>query len=107
MNWLKKAPTGLVITVLIVFGAVTIAYLGGFVYLTANDKPTSEYTALLNSTMNWITIALGGTAAVASVQAARSASNAEDNTNGALSAKTAEIADAAVQRAVERTGEIR
>jgi hypothetical protein len=93
MNWLKKAPTGLIIAVVVTVGVMTVAYLGGYVYLLAMDKDVAEYRALLNTTMNFVMLLLGGTAAVGSVAAARSASNAEDNTNGTLERRDETIAD--------------
>lgn len=103
MQWIKKAPTGLVIAVVIVVGVATVAYLAGYVYLTAEGKDTADYRALLNTSFNYVMLLLGGTTAVASVSAARSASNAEEQTNGQLSARDEEIAQLRAQ--LERRGE--
>jgi hypothetical protein len=100
MQWLKKAPTSVVVTVVIVCGLGLFAVLAGFVALTIADKPTDEYRQFINTLANLIMLPIGGLSAVAAVSAARSSSNTEDQTNGALTAKSAEIADAAVQRTV-------
>lgn len=78
MNWLKKTPTALLITIIIVVAVSSLAYLGGFIYLTAEGKDTTEYRALLNTVTNWVTLLLVGTGTAASVSAARSSSNTED-----------------------------
>jgi cytochrome c biogenesis protein CcdA len=93
MDWLKKAPTSLVITVFVVIGVATVAYLGGYVYLTAAGADTTDYRSLLNSAFNYIGILFGATTTVASVAAAKSAGKAEDQTNGQLTARDAQIAD--------------
>lgn len=100
MNWLKKAPTSLVVAIVVVVGVATVAYLAGYVYLTATGADTTDYRGLLNTGFNYVGILFGGTAAVASVSAARSASNAEDQTNGTLTAHVEKIADEAATRAL-------
>lgn len=97
MNWVRKAPTALVVAIVIVVGLASIAYLAGYVYLTATGADTTDYRGLLNTTFNFVMLLLGGTATVASVSAARSASNAEDNTNGELTARDARIAELEAQ----------
>jgi predicted MFS family arabinose efflux permease len=92
MDWLKKAPTPLVITIFTVIGVTTLAYLGGFVFLLAQGIDTTDYRGLLNTAFNYIGILLGATTTVASVTAARSASRAEEQTNGHLAEKDTRIA---------------
>jgi hypothetical protein len=91
MNWLRKAPTPLLIAIVVTLAVATIAYLAGFVYLTSIGKDVTEYRALLNTAFNYVGLLLGGTATIASVSAARSASNAEDAGNGKLTERDAEI----------------
>jgi hypothetical protein len=93
MQWIKKAPTPLVVAIVVVVGVASIAYLAGYVYLTAQGQDTTDYRALLNTSFNYIMLIMGGTATVASVSAARSASNAEDNSNGTLTERDARIAE--------------
>jgi cytochrome c biogenesis protein CcdA len=93
MDWLRKAPTSLVITVCVVIGVASVAYLGGYVYLTASGADTTDYRSLLNSTFNYLGILFGATTTVASVAAAKSSSKTEENSNGALSALQAENAE--------------
>lgn len=91
MGWIKKAPTSVIVTVIIVCGIGTLALLGGFVALEYAGRPTDDYRTFVNTLFNAVTFLLVGTGTVASISAARSASNAEDQTNGALTAKDEEI----------------
>jgi hypothetical protein len=91
MGWIRKAPTPVIVAVIIVCGLGTLALLGGFVALEYAGRPTDDYRAFVNTLFNAVTFLLVGTGTVASISAARSASNAEDQTNGQLSAKDAEI----------------
>jgi hypothetical protein len=102
MDWIKKAPTALIVAIVVVVGVVSVSYIGGFVWLTVEGKDTAEYSRLINSAANMLMLLLGGTTAVASVSAARSASNAEDNTNGKSDAERQAIADAAAEATVRR-----
>jgi hypothetical protein len=97
MDWLKKAPTSLVVTVAVMLGIATVAYLGGYVFLLSNGIDTTEYRALLNTAFNYLGLLVGGTAAVGSVAAARSANKAEQNTNGHLTDRDARIEEQAAQ----------
>ena len=93
MDWLKKAPTSIVITVIIVAFLGVLAALGGFLILAANGQDTTEYRSFINTLANLTTVTLAGTGAVAGISAARSASRADDQTNGQLAVKEAEIAE--------------
>lgn len=99
MNWLKKAPTSVIVAVVLVCGVGVLAVLGGFVALEIAGKPTDDYRAFINTIANLIMLPLGGIAAVGAVAGARASSNAEDNTNGTLTAKDQEIADLKAQLA--------
>lgn len=100
MDWLKKAPTALIVTMAVVIGVATVAYLGGYVYLTAVGADTTDYRSLLNSAFNYGGILLGATTTVASVAAAKSSSKTEEQTNGNLTALQNEVKQlrAAVQK---------
>jgi hypothetical protein len=91
MDWLKKAPTALVVTMLVTILVATVAYLGGYVYLSANGVDTTDYRGLLNSAFNYAGILLGATTTVASVAAAKSSSKTEEQTNGNLTALQNEV----------------
>jgi hypothetical protein len=97
MDWLKKAPTSLVVTVAVMLGIATVAYLGGYVFLLANGVDTTEYRGLLNTAFNYLGLLVGSTAAVGSVAAARAANKAEQNTNGHLTGRDARIEEQAAQ----------
>jgi type IV secretory pathway VirB10-like protein len=91
MDWLRKAPTALVVTLVSAVALATIAYLVGYVYLEANGADTTGYRALLNTAFNYLTVLFGAATTAASVSAARSSSKAEDNTNGTLTALRDEV----------------
>lgn len=93
MNWIRKAPTTLLIAIVIVCGIGVITTIGGFVLLEYAGRDTTDYRSFVNLLVNAATLAVGGVGAVGAVSAARSASNAEENTNGTLTAKDQEIAD--------------
>ena len=86
MDWLKKAPNTIIITVIIVCGFLAVAVLGAYVYMLANGLDTTQFIRFVQTIGQWLVFPFLGTATVASVQAARSASAAEDQTNGQLTA---------------------
>jgi len=91
MQWIRKAPTALLVTIVIVCGLGFVVTIGGFVLLEYAGRDTTDYRAFMNMIMNAATLAVAGVGAVGGVSAARSASNAEENTNGTLTAKDREI----------------
>lgn len=91
MEWLRKAPTALVATVIAVCGAVAVAILAAFVILAVNGVDTTEFRQWINTVGQILVFPLLGTTAVASVAGARSASRAEDQTNGQLTARDQRI----------------
>lgn len=92
MGWIRKAPTSVVITAIIVGGLMPLAAIVGFVVLEISGSSTADYRGFLNLLMNGAILALSATGAVGGIAAARSASNAEDQTNGQLTAKEDELA---------------
>lgn len=92
MNWIRKAPTAVTVAALTLGGVVTVAFLAGFVVLELNGRETADYRGLVNLAMNAATTLLAAIAAIGATSAARSSSNAEDQTNGTLTKKDAEIA---------------
>lgn len=91
VEWLKKAPTSVVVAVVIVCGVVALGVLGSFVALSISGQDTTEFRQWINALGQLLVYPFLGVTAVASVQAARSASKAEDQTNGHLDAKDEEI----------------
>lgn len=91
VEWLKKAPTPVVITLLVVLPILVLGVLGGFVALQIAGQPTEEYRAFINTLANLMIYPVVGVGTVGSIVAARSASRAEDNSNGRLTALQAEI----------------
>lgn len=102
MGWIKKAPTSVLITAIIVGGLLPVAAIVGFVVLETTGSSTTDYRAFLNLLMNGAILALSGAGAVGGISAARSASNAEDQTNGQLHTKDQEIAELRRQLAYAR-----
>jgi predicted permease len=91
MDWLKKAPTAVVVAMIIMCGVVACGVLTAYVILTINDQDTTEFRQWINTVGQILVFPLLGTTAIASVAGARSASKAEDNTNGTLTALQNEV----------------
>lgn len=92
MDWLKKAPTSVTVAVIAVCGFLATAIIAAYVILTLAGADTLEFRQWVQTIGQLAVYPLLGTTAVASVAAARSSSRAEDQTNGQLEAKDAEIA---------------
>lgn len=92
MDWLKKAPTSITVTVIITCGLLAATLVGAFVLLTLNGADTTEFRQWVQTLGQLLVYPLLGTTAVASVAAARSSSKAEDNSNGALTERDETIA---------------
>lgn len=97
MDWLRKAPTAVTVTAIVVCGLVAMVLVGAFVVLTVTGSDTTEFRQWVATVGQLLVYPLLGTTAVASVSAARSASRAEDQTNGQLDRRDAEIADLKTQ----------
>ncbi len=91
MEWLKKAPTAVTIAVLVVCGFLAVGVLAAYVILSLNGADTTEFRQWVVTVGQLLVYPLLGTTAVASVAAARSASAAEDNSNGRLTARDQQI----------------
>ena len=92
VDWLKKAPTAVVVTLIIVMGLLAAAVIGAFVVLQINGQDTAPLRQWITAIGTPLISLLLGVNTVASVQSARSASNAEDQTNGQLTSRDARIA---------------
>lgn len=92
MDWLRKAPTAVVVTVIVVCGVMALGVLGAFVLLSINGVDTTELRQWVQTIGITVILPLLGINTMASVVGARSSSNAEDNTNGINTAKDAKIA---------------
>jgi len=93
MNWLKKAPTSVVVTVIVMCGLLALAVLAAFVILSVQGVDTTEFRQWVNTIGQILVFPLLGITSVASVAAARSSSAAEDQTNGQLHDRDAKIAE--------------
>lgn len=92
MDWLKKAPTSVTIAVVAVCGVLAVGVLAAYVVLSVNGVDTTEFRQWVVTVGQLLVYPLLGTTAVASVAAARSASAAEDNSNGQLTERDEKIA---------------
>jgi len=93
MEWLKKAPTTVTVTVIIVCGLLVATLVAAFVVLTISGADTAEFRQWVSTLGQLLVFPLLGTTAVASVAAARSSSKAEDQTNGQLETRDHTIRD--------------
>jgi hypothetical protein len=87
MEWLKKAPTAVTVTVIVTCGVIAATLVAAFVVLTIAGADTLEFRQWVSTIGQLLVFPLLGTTAVASVAAARSSSKAEDQTNGQLERK--------------------
>lgn len=92
MDWLKKAPTALVVAVFCLCGVLALGVLGAYVVLSINGIDTSDFRQWVQTIGILVVGPLLGVNTVAAVSGAKSASNAEDNTNGRLTARDERIA---------------
>lgn len=88
MDWLKKAPTAVVVSMVALCGVLAMAVLGAYVVLSIYGQPssTSDFRQWVQTIGITLVLPLLGINTVASVVGAKSSSNAEDNTNGRLTA---------------------
>lgn len=93
MDWIRKAPTAVVIAVVIVCGVVAAGVLTAYVVLALNGADTTEFRQWINTVGQILVFPLLGVGAVASVSAARSASRTEEQTNGTALRRDEQIAD--------------
>lgn len=92
MDWLKKAPTAVTVTVIITCGFLAACLVAAYVILTLQGEDTSEFRQWVQTIGQLLVFPLLGVTSVASVAAARSASRAEDNGNGMLTDRDETIA---------------
>jgi predicted permease len=92
VDWLKKAPNSIIITMIIVCGFLAAMVVLSFVLLQLNGQDTTQFRQWVQTLGQILVYPFLGITATASIQAARSSSNAEDQTNGQLAARDAEIA---------------
>lgn len=97
MEWLRKAPTAVTIAVVAVCGVLAVAVLAAYVVMSINGVDTTEFRQWVVTVGQLLVYPLLGTTAVASVAAARSASAAEDNSNGRLTQRDERIAQLEAQ----------
>jgi ACR3 family arsenite efflux pump ArsB len=102
VEWLKKAPTAVTVAVIIVFGLIAMAVLAAFVVLQIAGQDTTDFRQWIQTVGIALVAPLIGVNTVTGLVAARSASRAEDQSNGQLEARDARIA--ALERQVQALG---
>lgn len=102
MDWLKKAPTPVVVTTIATCGVLALGVLGAFVTLSLNGVDTTEFRQWVQTIGQILVFPLLGITSIASVAAARSSSAAEDQTNGLHDAQLTKVARAAAAEAVRQ-----
>lgn len=90
MGWLKKAPNSVIIAMIIMCGVIALGVLASYVSLTLSGSDTTDFRRWISTIGQVLVYPLLGINLTASVQAARSSSNAEDQTNGQLTDLRAE-----------------
>lgn len=98
MDWLKKAPTSVVITVIITCGFLAALVIGAFVLLQLQGADTTEFRQWVQTLVPLLTLPLVGTATVAGISAAKSAAKADAQTNGQLHARDQKLQEAEEHR---------
>lgn len=82
MDFLKRAPTTVVITTIATCGVLALGVLAAFVVLSINGADTTELRQWVNTIGQLLVYPFLGTATVASIAAARSSRTTEVQTNG-------------------------
>lgn len=100
MEWLKKAPTSIIVMVIGTAGVLLLTTLVGFTVLIYAGKDVTEFRSLINTVINFVTLAIASIGTVAATGAARSSSKTEEQTNGLMDAERDDIAKKAAARAV-------
>jgi fructose-specific phosphotransferase system IIC component len=102
VEWLKKAPTGVVVTVIITCGVIVLGLLGTYVALTLDGADTTEFRQWINTLGQILVYPFLGVGTLAAISAAKSANKADEQTNGHLTAKDEELADLRAQLAAAK-----
>lgn len=84
MDWIRKAPTAVIVAIVVVCGFGAVAVLGGYVALEYAGRPTGGYLQFVNMLINVVLLLTTGTGALAAVSGARSSTQAAEQTNGQL-----------------------
>lgn len=91
-EWLRKAPTAVTVTVIAVTGLLGLGVLAAYVILSANGVDTADFRQWVQTLGILVIGPLVGVNTVTGLVSAKSASRAEDQTNGQLTARDARIA---------------
>ncbi len=113
MDWLKKAPTSVVIAIIVTCGLLVAVLIAAFVILEIEGADTAEFRQWVNTIGTLVVFPLLGINTLASVSAARSSSRADEQTNGQLHELKAQvdslgaILDSQRQTIIEQRAQIR
>jgi hypothetical protein len=92
MEWLRKAPATVTITVIITCGVLALALVGAFVLLTLEGADTTELRQWVNTIGTLLGFPLMGGTLLASLAAAKSSNRTEEQTNGQLTERDSKLA---------------
>lgn len=83
-DWIRQAPTALLITLVVTTGVIVVSLIAGYIYLLTIEADTTDFRAFMNTLMNAAAILITSVAAVGSVSAAKAANKVQEATNGGL-----------------------
>lgn len=92
MEWLRKAPTAVVITIVIMCGVLALGVLGVYLTLSLQGADTVEFRQWVQTLGQILVFPLLGVTTVASLAAARASSRTEEQSNGELHRRDDNIA---------------
>lgn len=98
MDWLRKAPTAIVVTIIIVCGLLAASVFAAYVILTLNGADTAEFRQWVNTLGQILVFPFLGVSTAAAVSAAKSSSKTEEQTNGTLTKLQDEVAQLRSER---------
>ena len=102
IDFLKRAPASVVITVTATVGIIILSVIIGFTVLSALGADTTEFSRFANSLMNAVGLVISAGGGLAAVAAARTSARTEDQTNGVLSKRVPDVAEQAADRAIAK-----
>jgi hypothetical protein len=92
MDWLRKAPTSVVITLIVMVGFVALGVIASYTWLTLAGEDTTAFRQWVLTIGVPAILSLLGVNTAATISAAKTANQAAEQTNGHLAAKDAELA---------------
>lgn len=98
---MRNAPNWVIGVAAICITIVFLGTAGGFVFLSATGADATQFRAFLDTVFQFVTVLVSGGAFVAAGSAAKSAANAERQTNGELEPRIKRASKEAVTEVIE------